>query len=81
MTIMMDTGSGRIDTVSNNGVIGGSVTPVITGAITVRRVAVPSPIAIAVGRVAITGSIAIAVSRVAITAITIAISRIAVTVG
>ena len=89
MTIMMDTGSSGIDMASDNGVIRGSVTSVITGAIAVRRVT--SPIAIAVGRVAVTGAIAvrrvavaaitIAISRIAITAITVAISRITVTVG
>jgi hypothetical protein len=84
MAITMDTGSSGIEVASDNGVIRGSVTPVITGAIA----AVTSPIAIAVRRVAVTGAIAavtspiaIAVRRVAITAITIAISRIAVTVG
>ena len=90
MTIMMDTGSSGIDVASDNGVIRGSVTPVITGAIAVRRVT--SPIAIAVGRVAVASAIAvsriavagpitIAIRRIAITAITVAISRIAVTVG
>ena len=76
---MMDTGSGGIDVASDNGVIGGSVTPVITVAVAVRWIAVTA--AIAVRRIAVTAAIAVAISGVAITAITITISRIAVTVG
>jgi hypothetical protein len=47
MTIMMDSGSSGIDTASDNGVIGSSVSPV-------SRIAVAAPLARAVSRIAVT---------------------------
>jgi hypothetical protein len=84
MTITVDTDSSGVEMASDNGAIGSSVSPVsriaVTGAISISRIAVTSPISIAISRIAITGPVAIAISWVAIS-IPVAVGRVAPTIG